>query len=310
MTTYAPPSADLDIRPLSGHIGAEISASICATARARVLATIRSALLRWKVVFFRDQHLTTTSTGLRPPVRRARPRPTRLPPAFDDDPEICSSTTRPPARAARRQPTAWRRASGAAGTPTSPPAQPAVGSILRASSSRPTGATPSGPTSSPPTRACRSRCRRSPTGSAGCTASRRPAAPADRGLPAPAAAAAAAHRASRSSGCIRRPGRRRCTSARRSSSTSTGSRRGRASCCSALLGADHPAALHGPLQVGAGLGRLLGQPGDVASRADRHRRPRVRSAAYRVTLVGDVPVGPDGRPSVALEGHGFDGVSA
>lgn len=49
----------LDVRPLSGNIGAEIFGVDLTQALApAVVADIRAALLRWRVIFFRDQHLT------------------------------------------------------------------------------------------------------------------------------------------------------------------------------------------------------------------------------------------------------------
>src|SRR5205814_6888166 len=53
------PLLDLDVRPLSGRIGAEIAGvDLTQTLEREAVAGIRAALLRWKVVFFRDQHLT------------------------------------------------------------------------------------------------------------------------------------------------------------------------------------------------------------------------------------------------------------
>lgn len=52
------PNAQIDIRPLSVHIGAEIhGVDLTAPLSAEEVAAIREALLRWKVVFFRDQDL-------------------------------------------------------------------------------------------------------------------------------------------------------------------------------------------------------------------------------------------------------------
>src|SRR3954447_1337613 len=49
----------LDIRPMAGHIGAEIlGVDLAAPISAEVLAAIRSTLLQWKVIFFRDQDIT------------------------------------------------------------------------------------------------------------------------------------------------------------------------------------------------------------------------------------------------------------
>lgn len=47
----------VDVRPMSVHIGAEIFGVDLADLRDDEVAAIRAALLRWKVVFFRDQRL-------------------------------------------------------------------------------------------------------------------------------------------------------------------------------------------------------------------------------------------------------------
>jgi len=48
----------IQVQPVAGHIGAEISGvDLSRPLAAEVVATIRSALLRWKVVFFRGQQL-------------------------------------------------------------------------------------------------------------------------------------------------------------------------------------------------------------------------------------------------------------
>ena len=52
-------STTIDVRPLSGHTGAEIhGVDLGEPLTAEVLAQIRATLLQWKVVFFRDQDLT------------------------------------------------------------------------------------------------------------------------------------------------------------------------------------------------------------------------------------------------------------
>ena len=49
----------LDIRPQAGYIGAEIhGVDLTRPLDAEVVAEIRTTLLQWKVVFFRDQDLT------------------------------------------------------------------------------------------------------------------------------------------------------------------------------------------------------------------------------------------------------------
>ncbi|WP_018637703.1 TauD/TfdA dioxygenase family protein [Parafrankia elaeagni] len=51
-------SLGLDVRPLSGYTGAEIhGVDLRADLDDATIAEIRSTLLKWKVVFFRDQHL-------------------------------------------------------------------------------------------------------------------------------------------------------------------------------------------------------------------------------------------------------------
>jgi taurine dioxygenase len=61
MTTIDHTAADLglDIRPMSGYTGAEIhGVDLRGPLSDEVVAEIRATLLRWKVVFFRDQDLT------------------------------------------------------------------------------------------------------------------------------------------------------------------------------------------------------------------------------------------------------------
>jgi len=48
----------VDVRPLAGHIGAEIKgADLSGALSDETIASIRAALLKWKVVFFRDQKI-------------------------------------------------------------------------------------------------------------------------------------------------------------------------------------------------------------------------------------------------------------
>ena len=52
------PGDGLDVRPASGHIGADIhGVDLSGLLDDRTIAGIRAALLRWKVVFFREQKL-------------------------------------------------------------------------------------------------------------------------------------------------------------------------------------------------------------------------------------------------------------
>jgi taurine dioxygenase len=89
MTTTAP-RTELDIRPLAGHIGAEIlGVDLREPLDPETLAEIRSTLLRWKVVFFRDQHLTQDQhIAFGSQFGEVTPAHPTLPPAFPDHPEI------------------------------------------------------------------------------------------------------------------------------------------------------------------------------------------------------------------------------
>jgi alpha-ketoglutarate-dependent taurine dioxygenase len=89
------PSSDaaalgLDIRPIAGHIGAEIHGVDLRDALApAVVAEIRATLLRWKVVFFRDQDLTQEQhLAFGRQFADVMPGHPTLPPAFVDHPEI------------------------------------------------------------------------------------------------------------------------------------------------------------------------------------------------------------------------------
>ena len=83
-------SSTLDIRPLAGHIGAEIlGPDLTQPLEPEVIAEIRATLLKWKVVFFRDQHLSQ-SQHLAFGRQFGEPTPAHptLPAAFPDFPEI------------------------------------------------------------------------------------------------------------------------------------------------------------------------------------------------------------------------------
>jgi alpha-ketoglutarate-dependent sulfate ester dioxygenase len=79
-----------DVRPMSGHIGAEIlGPDIAAGLSDAEVAAIRAVLLRWKVVFFRDQHVTQAqhvAFGAR--FGEVTPAHPTLPAVFEDHPEI------------------------------------------------------------------------------------------------------------------------------------------------------------------------------------------------------------------------------
>jgi alpha-ketoglutarate-dependent taurine dioxygenase len=80
----------IDVRPMSGHIGAEIlGVDLSQPLDAATVAEIRATFLRWKVVFFRDQHITQAQHiafgRLFGEVTPAHPT---LPAAFPEYPEI------------------------------------------------------------------------------------------------------------------------------------------------------------------------------------------------------------------------------
>lgn len=93
MTTTAPRTESgqkLDIRPLAGHIGAEIlGVDLREPLDPQTLSEIRSTLLAWKVVFFRDQQLTQDQhIAFGRQFGEVTPAHPTLPPAFPDHPEI------------------------------------------------------------------------------------------------------------------------------------------------------------------------------------------------------------------------------
>jgi alpha-ketoglutarate-dependent taurine dioxygenase len=80
----------LDIRPMAGHIGAEIhGVDLRAPLAPDVAAEIRSALLRWKVVFFRDQHVSQAQhVAFGRQFGEVTPAHPTLPAHFPEHPEI------------------------------------------------------------------------------------------------------------------------------------------------------------------------------------------------------------------------------
>ena len=106
MTTTPASAAALgiDVRPMSGHIGAEIHGVDLTHLTPESVAEIRAALLQWKVVFFRDQDLTQAQhIAFAPPVRRRRRRPTRrCRRCSPTTPRSCCSTTSSGSAAAAR----------------------------------------------------------------------------------------------------------------------------------------------------------------------------------------------------------------
>ena len=79
-----------DVRPMAGYIGAEIlGVDLRGPLDPRVVAEIRATLLRWKVVFFRDQDLTQEQhVAFGRNFGEVTPAHPTLPAAFPDHPEI------------------------------------------------------------------------------------------------------------------------------------------------------------------------------------------------------------------------------
>ncbi|WP_436777416.1 TauD/TfdA dioxygenase family protein [Yinghuangia sp. YIM S09857] len=128
---------DLEIRPMSGYIGAEIhGVDLTRPLAPDVVARIRAALLEWKVVFFRDQDISQARhIAFGRLFGEVSPGHPTLPSAFPDHPEILridnmKSTTDAVARSAPGDDevqieTRWH-------TDVSYLADPPMGSILRA----------------------------------------------------------------------------------------------------------------------------------------------------------------------------------
>jgi alkyl sulfatase len=80
----------IDIRPMSGHIGAEIDGvDLTEPLDEAVVAEIRTALVEWKVVFFRDQPMTQAQhVAFGRCFGEVTPAHPTLPAMFPDQPEI------------------------------------------------------------------------------------------------------------------------------------------------------------------------------------------------------------------------------
>jgi alpha-ketoglutarate-dependent taurine dioxygenase len=80
----------LDVRPTAGYIGAEIhGVDLSQPLEPAVVTEIRATLLRWKVVFFRDQHLTQAQhIEFGRQFGTVTPAHPTLPAVFPDHPEI------------------------------------------------------------------------------------------------------------------------------------------------------------------------------------------------------------------------------
>jgi len=91
MSTIDHTSSDLglDVRPMSGHIGAEIHGVDLRELPPEAVTAIRSTLLEWKVVFFRNQPLTQDEhLAFARAFGEPLPGHPTLLPAFPDHPEI------------------------------------------------------------------------------------------------------------------------------------------------------------------------------------------------------------------------------
>ena len=80
----------LEVRPIAGHLGAEIEGvDLSRPIAEEVVAEIRAALLRWKVVFFRDQSLSRAQhVAFGRLFGEVTPAHPTLPAAFPEHPEI------------------------------------------------------------------------------------------------------------------------------------------------------------------------------------------------------------------------------
>ena len=83
-------STTIDVRPLSGHTGAEVHGDdLREPLSPEVVAQIRATLLQWKVVFFRDQDLTPAQhIGFGRQFGEVTAAHPTLPAAFPEFPEI------------------------------------------------------------------------------------------------------------------------------------------------------------------------------------------------------------------------------
>jgi alpha-ketoglutarate-dependent sulfate ester dioxygenase len=98
-------SLGLDVRPQAGHIGAEIhGVDLTRPLAPDVVEAIRATLLRWKVVFFRDQRVTQEQhVAFGRAFGEVTPAHPTLPAAFADHPEILLLDNERFARAERRE---------------------------------------------------------------------------------------------------------------------------------------------------------------------------------------------------------------
>ena len=304
-------SRDVTVQPAAGRIGAEISGvDISQPLDSETLATIQNALDTWKVVFFRDQqldHETQIAFGRQfGDLTYAHPHDDQPPEGY---PEIY---TVDPRRFEQRyglekkRSEAVRKYSYTSGwhTDVTPAHNPPAGSILRADVVPGYG----GDTTftnlvaayeglSEPVRRSSTLCGRSTaTGPAIRDNAERPR------VSVSALRRTPLSRTTRSYGCIRGPASARCSSTRASSITFSTLIRSRAGGSSTT---SSPRSHARSTRFGSD-----GPPGSVAfwdNRATAHLGPQdlghvdVERVLHRVTLIGEVPVGPE-RPRVRAGG--------
>lgn len=301
----------IEVHPVAGHIGAEITGvDLAGELDDAVVAVIRAAVLRWKVVFFRGSGWTT------PGMSRSR--------GGSGSRSSCASGAAPPRRTSprsRRPPTgsnwagssAWSTTNGcadagtrccAAGTATTVPVS--TRPPRRSCAPRPyprTAATRPGRTWRRPTPDSPARYGSSWTACAPSTASASAISPGPATtrtsvicwtIRSPRCIRWCASIRRRGAGAVRQRLLRRAD--RRPLSRREQRRPGDAA------GAGGTARVHGPLPLGARQRGLLGQPGHHPPRPQRQRPPRLPRTMHRVMLTGDVPVGVDGKPSEPIVG--------
>ena len=219
---------------MSGHIGAEIfGVDLTRRSNTETVAEVRAALLQWKVVFFRDQHLTQEQhLAFARQFGEPTPAHPTLPAVFPEFPEILLLDNQVFAKREKADDKPSGKLAQVAGAPSREPvahrrhvrAQPADGRrSCAASSFRRTAATRNGPTSSSPTKRCPRRCsgcRRActPCTTTNCRCPRRDGRRLEKQFQSRTSV-----RCTRSCACIRRRAKRRCSSTPISPATSSSS---------------------------------------------------------------------------------------
>ena len=294
-----------DVRPIAGHIGAEIH-GVDLRSRSTRRRSRRSGrrCCEWKV------SSSATSTSPRPSTSRSARYSATSTPAH---PTLPADVRRLPRDPAARQPALC--ANGRGPTHREPlahrrhvRAQPADGRrSSAASSSRRTAATRSGPTSRSPTSVSPSRSSDSSTACTPCTTTRCRS----RGARWRPSCAASSSRATSAS--VHPVVRVHPETGERvlfvnpnfTSHIVELSRQEGAHLLAMLYEHMANAAFTVPVPLAARQHRVLGQPGDRAPRAHRRARRASTGRCSASRIAGDVPVGPDGSTSYALTGDTF-----